>query len=159
MQLDRIINYHLQTNQSREFNSRVIYNKTQEIIKTALPDTSSSYKKNNLGFIHWTVNLCVYIFVHMYMFIEIMPSCYLSECETCDSLETVAEASPTLHSDNQGTQSGDDGTDAGQVTTKDPTQDLTQPTFPVDYTDLDTTMMEEEGTVTLHTESGWCVQF
>ncbi|XP_060761299.1 protein SNORC [Neoarius graeffei] len=61
--------------------------------------------------------------------------------------ETVAEASPTLHSDNQGTQSGDDGTDAGQgVTTKDPTQDLTQPTFTIDYTDnLDTVMTEEEG--------------
>ncbi|MCJ8745031.1 hypothetical protein PDJAM_G00125690 [Pangasius djambal] len=60
--------------------------------------------------------------------------------------ETVAEASPTLHSDSQGTQSGDDGTDAGQVTTKDPTQDLTQPTFAIDYTDnLDTTTMEEEG--------------
>lgn len=72
----------------------------------------------------------------------------------------MAEASPTLHSDNQGTQSGDDGTDAGQVTTKDPTQDLTKSTFAIDYTDnLDTTMMEEEGTVTLHTESGWCVPF
>ncbi|KAF7692581.1 protein SNORC [Silurus meridionalis] len=62
--------------------------------------------------------------------------------------ETVpeAEASPTLHSDNQGTQSGDDGTDAGQATTKDPPQDRTQPTFNSDYTDImDTTTMEEEG--------------
>lgn len=92
--------------------------------------------------------------------IDIMAGCYPTDCEICDSLETVADASPTLHSDNQGTQSGDDGTDAGQVTTKDPTHDLTQPTFTVDYTDnLDTTMMEDEGTVTLHTETGFCVHF
>ncbi|KAG7319733.1 hypothetical protein KOW79_016876 [Hemibagrus wyckioides] len=60
--------------------------------------------------------------------------------------ETVAEASPTLHSDNQGTHSGDDGTDVGPVTTKDPTPDLTQTTFAVDYIDnTETTTMEEEG--------------
>ncbi|KAM9439158.1 uncharacterized protein snorc [Clarias gariepinus] len=59
--------------------------------------------------------------------------------------ETVAEASPTLHSDNQGTQSGDDGTDVGQVTTKEPNPDVTQPNHTVEYTDiLDTTTMEEE---------------
>lgn len=71
----------------------------------------------------------------------------------------MAEASPTLHSDNQGTQSGDDGTDVGQVTTKEPNPDVTQPNHTVEYTDiLDTTTMEEEGTVTLHTESGWCLR-
>lgn len=71
----------------------------------------------------------------------------------------MAEASPTLHSDNQGTHSGDDGTDVGPVTTKDPTPDLTQTTFAVDYIDnTETTTMEEEGTVTLHTGSGWRVQ-
>ncbi|XP_053507183.1 protein SNORC [Ictalurus furcatus] len=60
--------------------------------------------------------------------------------------ETVVKASPTLHSDNQGTQSGDDGTDAGQVTTKETIHELTQPTITIDYIDnLDTTTMEEEG--------------
>ncbi|KAI5615310.1 hypothetical protein C0J50_10819 [Silurus asotus] len=71
-------------------------------------------------------------------------------CVTFIRTETVpeAEASPTLHSDNQGTQSGDDGTDAGQATTKDPPQDRTQPTFNSDYTDIiDTTTMEEEAIV------------
>lgn len=85
---------------------------------------------------------------------------YPTDCKICDSIETVVKASPTLHSDNQGTQSGDDGTDAGQVTTKETIHELTQPTITIDYIDnLDTTTMEEEGTVTLHTESGWCVQF
>lgn len=63
------------------------------------------------------------------------------------SLETIAEVSPTLQSDNQDTLSGAGA--PSDVTTKDPYQDVTQSSFN-DYEDnTDISTVDEEGRVWL----------
>ncbi|XP_072525581.1 protein SNORC [Salminus brasiliensis] len=57
--------------------------------------------------------------------------------------ETVAEVSPTLHSDNQDTLSG--GGAPSDVTTKDPFQDVTQNSFSEYEYNTDTPTVDEEG--------------
>lgn len=63
------------------------------------------------------------------------------------SLETVADPSPTLQSENQDTPSGEEPID---VTTKDPFQELTENSFTFDYEDMThpTVMGEDEGEAT-----------
>ncbi|XP_062844074.1 protein SNORC [Trichomycterus rosablanca] len=71
----------------------------------------------------------------------------LALCVAFVQTETVAVASPTVQSENQGTSSGDDGTElVHEVTTKDPTEDVGQNGFTFNYEkNQESEIVEDEG--------------